>query len=210
MDARYVVIVVLAGISALGVIRLVARHGRLAEQSALAYEYLSKFNTFANSYTSSFYAQLYFWLVSKSDKIQSQMGFCGIADYRPPFANYIMRNYQILVNTLPQMRTRKAMADNVAMCEDALIRYIGLIDDSLAYSASRLKNPLVWLQEGARLILAIPIITLQWVGLISPTKVDAVTLNPLFRVFSGIVLLLGLVASLLTIILGWEKLIELL
>lgn len=192
----------------IGLVRLIAGHKDIIGRHNFAHEYLSKFNQFAESYQKSFDVDLYVWLMSKVDKIQTQTAFCGLVDYRPPFANYYLKNYQIILNTIPKMHTRDANVHDISMCQDALIRYTGILSDRVCLSISRIKNPFTWLQEGVSFLLIIPMLVLQWTGLLNPSRVDAVILSPVFRIFSGIVMLLGLIASILTIILGWHDFIR--
>ena len=209
MNERYLIIGALFAVLAIGFIRLLVKRNRLITEGDFAQKYLSKFQKFATSYRDKFDGQLYYWLTHRAVKMQSQMGVFGQVDYKPPAANYYIRNYQFIVNTLPLMRSGMTYLPEVAMCEDALIRYIGLVDDRLASSSKRLKNPFIWLQEGVQLILALPVLVLHWSGLISITAIDSLTENLFFKVLSGLIILTGLVASVFTIALGWEEFLSL-
>ncbi len=209
MGDRYLIIIILLVVLVIGFIRLLMKHRSLVNEANFAQEYLTKFRKFANSYLNSFDGQLYDWLNHRLIKINSQIGILGEVDYRPPFANYIVKNYQLIPNTLGEMRSRMAHPSLVAKCDDILVRYIGLADDWLTTSSKRLKNPFVWLREGVQSILALPILVLNWLGVISITTVNSLNENLFFKVLSGLVALVGLLAGIVTIALGWERFLDL-
>jgi hypothetical protein len=53
--------------------------------------------------------------------MQRRLGRTGLADFRPPFESYMLRNYALLVNTLPRIRSGQATINEIAGCEEAIM-----------------------------------------------------------------------------------------
>ena len=185
-------------------------HRKLIKKSNFASEYLRRFQLFKNSYDTDFDGETYYWLTNRVSKIQSYLGIFGvIMEYQPPFSNYIHRNYQIIINTLPEMRNRTGDSSMINACEDALIRYIGYLDDAIENSINQLMNPFKWLRKGVQSIISLPFFILYWLGLISSSYVEKIINNPIFKLISGFITLIGFISSIVTIILGWEAIVNL-
>ncbi|OGU10272.1 MAG: hypothetical protein A2075_21740 [Geobacteraceae bacterium GWC2_58_44] len=146
--------------------------------------------------------------------MQRQLGRTGIlAAFRPPFADFQYTNYQILLNMLPELR--KAFVDSYALgrlaseygatVQETMLRHLGEIDECETNLGKEVRNPFVWLREGARTILAIPLYLLQWFGIISESITDKVTGNFIFRMLSSVAVIVGFIGSVITIVLGWEQ-----
>lgn len=160
----------------------------------------------------------YTWLIEKSTQMQFELGSQGIIDYKPPAAMYYITNYPVIVNLLPELRRalneRHLFDDSLPrdysiMIQEVLIRHIGVLKDNHEESNHWITNPFVWLREGVKSILLFPFNLLQWVGLASPSFTATLSSNPLMRTFSGLVVLVGLIASIVTITIGWSEFISL-
>jgi len=187
-------------------------HGmfRLVESRDFAVEYLQKFQKFASTYEDGFDGELFYWLTHRGPKIQAELGVFGVADYRPPAANYMFKNYQLIVNMLPEIRSGVVNSYQIAACEDALVRYIGWLDDRIEESLARLRNPVIWFRNGFRWILALPVMILQWFGLIAEASATRFTSGPLFNFFAGMMGLLSSSLAVLAYVLGADELTRLL
>jgi len=156
------------------------------------------------------------WLTSKSSKIQNQMGTFGIVGYKPPGANYIHNNYQLIVNGLSELRqnySERYIMDRLAnemaaTLQEALIRYIGHLEDKVEASKSNLFNPIIAFREGVRLILAIPFKLLGWFGIVSMSIIYSFTTSTIFKIFSGIAAIVALLGTVMSLVLGWSDFVK--
>ena len=154
----------------------------------------------------------YSWLVSKSSKMQKYIGFFGIMQYKPAYQNYIINNYQLIINGLSELRQYYEapysiqLANQMAQTlQEALIRYIGTLEDSKEIYLAQLKNPIVWFREGIQIMIGLPFQVLVWFGIVSSVSMSKFTANIIFKSLSGIIALLTFLGTVITIVLGWEQ-----
>lgn len=93
-------------------------------------------------------AQLYHWLVSNMDKTQRLLGVYGLGLYTAPFGRFQIDNYQYILNTINQMRTGDAHTNDLSMCENMMVRYLGDMGRLIEEEEKDIKNPITWLQQG--------------------------------------------------------------
>jgi hypothetical protein len=201
-------LLVLMGI---GWVRLLLDYRKLKQRRAFVDEYFDKFNQFANTYYMErrINQELYSWLTYKVTRIQSELGDYGVlAAYRPAFANYMLQDYPIIINTLPGMVRGTAYQSDVGTCIESLMRYMGAMDEGLDDFARQLRNPFIWLREGVRFITLLPILILHWSGLVGPSFVRRISNSALIKIISGSIVIVGLISSIVTIVLGWEQFIN--
>lgn len=208
------VIILLFLVALIGLIRIIKQIRTLNQKIYFAGDFFEKLKEYVESQGENIEA--YNWLIHRSPKMQTNLGGIGIArSYKPPYANYMIRNYQIITNTLPELRrtledtlfTRQAYY-HFTFLQETILRYIGMIDDLLEIQRSYLKNPIVWLREGVQLILLVPLALLEWIGLIPSATVSKFSGNFIFKIVAGIVTIIGLLSSTITIILGWEQFVH--
>lgn len=89
--------------------------------------------------------------------------------------------------------------------QDTLVRYIGTLDDVREGIVSALKNPLVWLGEGVRVVIALPFSVLAWLGMMSQRRADLITAGGIFKLASGLVGTIGFLSGVMGIVLGWDQ-----
>lgn len=200
MDKQIISILVIFIIFIIGFVRTLQSHIKLVKDVKFVGEYLDKFNEFVETYNSNFDGNLYYWLTKKSPKIQTTLGLFGVSNYQPAFANHIVNNRQTIVNTLPLMRNGTAHKGDINMCQEALIRYIGFMEEAFEYSKNDLKNPLKWFQLGAQYIVSLPIRILYWFNLINKRSLNKIMDNYLFKLVSFVAIILGIIGSLITIL----------
>ncbi len=197
-----------------GFIRLFREVIHLAEKTTFANEFRDKFIVYMKSQGKDY--QTYAWLIQKSPKIQSEMGGFGyLASFRPPYANYMINNYPIIVNILPEIRKEveedsylrnvRALNEYGALIQESLLRYLGSLSDMHNAAKKRLKNPAIWLTEGVSWVLLFPISVLNWVGIIGETLVKKIASNPLFKIIAGLLTILSALSTLMTVVVGWES-----
>lgn len=153
------------------------------------------------------------WMIHRSNRMQHQMGQDGVFSvYRPPFANYGIRNYQIIHNMLPTLRQEfdddilvSQAAQTANTLQEALLRHLGSIDDVREVCIAELKNPFIWFREGIRALLSVPITLLVWFGVLSERTQTRITANPIFSILSAITAVVGFLSAIVSLILGWDE-----
>lgn len=91
----------------------------------------------------------------------------------------------------------------LTLLEEAIIRHIGSADDIIKEELTReLKNPFIWLREGVRAIIAIPVSLLAWFGVITDSVADRIKTSILFKIFAGSIATIGFISAIVTIALG--------
>ena len=214
---RIIAVTIVIILLIVGLVRLFRRVKHVGEKIKSANEFYNKFSLYLKSQGED--SEIYAWLIQKSPKIQSEMGAYGYLDsFRPPYANYVIRNYQIIVNIIPEIRRElqddsylrnvQALNEYGALVQESLLRHLGVLSDKQEIEKQRLKNPIIWLSEGVSWVLLFPISVLSWVGLIGETIVRKITLNPLFKMIAGILTILGGFSTLMTIVVGWDSFIN--
>lgn len=201
----------------IGFVQVYNRHSRVVKKIDFASEYRNKFVDFSNKYfktydrysrTGDFDGEQYVWLTMNVSKIQNYVGSFGEMTYKPAFQNYMINNYQIIINTIPKFREGQVESFDVGAVDDCLLRYIGHLEEYSKDTQKNLRNPIVWFREGFREIMSIPIFILSWFGIISNRTVNSIKNSLLYKVISGLIALVTLVSGVVTIIVGYDQTIE--
>ncbi|HDP75996.1 MAG TPA: hypothetical protein ENN49_09030 [Bacteroidales bacterium] len=189
-------------------------HSRVIKRIEFAVEYRNKFIEFANKYfknydrwsrTGDFDGELYVWLTMNVSKIQNYVGSFGEMTYKPAFQNYVINNYQIIINTIPKFREGQVENFDVGLVDDCLLRYIGHLEEYSKNTNKNLRNPIVWFREGFKEVMSIPIFILSWFGIISNRTVNSIKNSLIYKVISGLIALVTLVSGIVTIIVGYDQ-----
>jgi len=155
MHEKQMIITIIVGLLLTGLIKIIAMIVGLNNRQNFTSEYCHKFRELLQD--RSFNGEAYGWLTLNVGRIQDELGSNGVMYcYQPPFANYMYKEYQLIVNTLPNIRSRIASEQEIFSCEDALVRHIGIIEIHLNKYRKYLFNPIIWLREGIRFIIAFP------------------------------------------------------
>ena len=155
----------------------------------------------------------YDWLIIDSPKMQLILGEIGIAaKYKPPAANYVVSNYPVIVNTLPDLRqaieNRYSWAyEDYMTIRETILRYKGTLENREKHLSRSLKNPLIWFFTGISQILSIPFQILSWAGLLSSNSITSIKKSFIYKIFSGLIGLIELIGSIISIFNGWDKVI---
>jgi hypothetical protein len=212
-----ITILIILGILTIVVIGFVLvynRHSRVIKRIEFAGEYRNKFIEFANKYfknydrwsrTGDFDGELYVWLTMNVSKIQNYVGSFGEMTYKPAFQNYMINNYQIIINTIPKFREGQVENFDVGAVDDCLLRYIGHLEEYSKDTNKNLRNPIVWFREGFKEVMSIPIFILSWFGIISNRTVNSIKNSLIYKVISGLIALVTLVSGIVTIIVGYDQ-----
>jgi hypothetical protein len=154
-------------------------------------------------------AQLYHWLVSNMDKTQRLLGIYGRGLYTAPFHRFQIPSYEYILNTVNQMRTGDADTQDLSMCDNMMVRYLGDMGRLIEEEQKDIKNPIAWLQQGIQFYIGFPIRLLNWFGIISETSFDNIVSSKLFKALAGLGGLVAFISSLVTILQGWPAVKEL-
>ena len=201
----------------IGFIKLYRIHSRTLKKHDFACEYRNKFIEFANKYFEQYDRwsksgnldnELYVWLTKNVSKIQSNVGSSGLVSYKPAFQDYIINNYQLIINTIPKFRDGQVENFDVTSVDDCLLRYIGYIEERDKVTLKNLKNPIIWFRIGFQEIISIPFFILNWFGIFSKRTVNGIMESTFYKILTGIIALVTLLSGIVTIIQGKEKTIE--
>lgn len=199
------IIAILICLLILGFIRIINRILYLQKRIDFTSQYLKRYSEFISK--DNFDEEEYYWLTYNVNKIQAELGVGGIIDYRPPFANYIINNYQLIINTLPEIRSGIAHEAMINACSEVMIRHLGLLDKNITELRNQLYNPFIYLREGINLIITLPIRIAYWSGLVEYSSFEKVSTGIIVKIFSFLIMILGVIASVITIFIGWEPFI---
>lgn len=201
----------------IGFVQVYNRHSRVVKKIEFAGEYRNKFYDFATKYFENYDrwsrsgnldGELYVWLTMNVSKIQNYVDSFGVMSYKPAFQNYMINNYQIIINTIPKFREGQVENFDVGAVDDCLLRYIGYLEEYSKDTLKNLRNPIVWFREGFREILSVPIFILSWFGIISNRTVKSIKDSLIYKVISGFIALVTLVSGLVTIVVGYDQTLE--
>src|SRR4051812_7601059 len=126
MAERLLVALALLLVGGFGNVLLRRRRGTLIERRDRAVEFHNRLGAFVEGHGRD--AGSYDWLIQRSVGIQHQMGPHGyMAHFSPPFANYLVPNWAIVLNALPEIR--RGLHDDILMRQG--FEYAQLLKDAL-------------------------------------------------------------------------------
>jgi len=168
-------------------------------------EYRNRFVELVNEYhvNRSLDNQLYTYLMEKSNKTELLLGQTGRVHYMPPFTNYTIPDYPIVLNTIPKFKTGALLDFDISSSDDVLLRKIGILKEGQE-SLNNDDNLKTWFQIGSKAILSLPLSLLNFFGIISTNTLKSFTASSIFKVINGFVWLLALLGTLITITTGWD------
>lgn len=212
MEFKWIILILIILIPIIGFFYIRVQLDTLNKNLQFSEEFLGKFDKFIQSKGMDDFS--YEWLLRNSGRMQKKLGLIGIAvQYKPPFANYYYTNYQIIINTLPLLRQSIDASSSLAYdyymsIWETLQRFIGEINEEKEIIIKKIKNPLILFFTGVSYILSFPIRVLQWVGIISSSVVTDVEKTSIFKFLALLISLIGLIASILEIIDGWDRITQ--
>ena len=213
--SRIIIILIVIGIMSIGLLRILFWRRKMLERHNNVADYLEKFNLFIEKDDKDL--KVYSSLLHDSDKIQNILGSFGICDLRPPFANYLINNYQIILNAIPEIKkeiedpyrnTSNSLKHYIDLVSQSLIRFGGSSSEAIKEYNSDLKNPIKWFLEGVKFIISLPVEILLQIGLINEHSASKVRGSYIIKIISAILALVGFVSAILGIIVGWENFLE--
>jgi len=157
----------------------------------------------------------YSWLLRNSYELQANMGEFGImAQFHAAYSRQIVQNWPIVINSLPAMRQAlerdfgsgtEEFVEYGALMQEAILRYVGVLESQDRGARSQLKNPVVWFRYGIQWLLFLPLTVLRWLGINSIPELGTLGINPFFKFLSTIASVVAFIASWVTIIAGWDR-----
>lgn len=215
----WIPLTIIALVIFIGFMKSYTNYNNKSNQNEFAIEFLNNYREFCDElFKNNFNEEKYQWLKLNSSKMQSSMGRYGTAaSYKPSGANYFFQNYQIIVNSLPEIRNQyrrmidgfglsfewRMLEETVRMIEEALLTYIGARSNTVEDAKKELRNPLIWLREGVRFIVTSPISLFYWSGLMQYSTYNTISNNFFVKLISFLIGLIGLISSIVTIVTGY-------
>ena len=180
-------------------------------------DYRNKFITYVNSIVSNhtFDQKLYYELTSDVNKMQYELGADGVyAHLTDNLKGYSVKNYQLLINFLPETRNILNDIDNIIMqnrymqsiqsCDDMFIRHIGTLNQLDEQIRKNLYNPFSNFAQGIRFFVSLPWLILNWFGFISIETKRKITGNFIIKLLNFLVTIVGFASNIIAIFVGWE------
>lgn len=210
--SRFQIILILIVIALIGWLQLIYKFQRVNRKEKYAVEYLNKFKKYVESQGKD--NDTYGWMIYESVKMQRQLGILGIMlNYKPPGANYMHRNYQVLMNMLPELhRTFNSdllvfsslVSDYVQILQEMLVRHLGVLNEERNDIKSEMRNPFKAFRSGIQFILLSPAYIVNWFGLATDSFLWRLSRNTLFKLLSGFVAIVGFISAVVGLVVGWQ------
>lgn len=195
-------------LSWLGFFRIRFRRNELRDRLEFAREFLAKFQSLVSG--GEFNGAAYAWLLRNTARLQGYVDRRVSFSYKPPFANYIIPHYQVVANTIPQIRTGQAHPNDLATVEDCIFMLIGHLEAGLDALEQGLGHPWHWLSVGTTSVLEAPVQALGALGVIRQGAVEKAAGSRIYRLVALIGLIVSILAGLVQVLSGWETVLSLL
>lgn len=216
MDKLIPVLIVI-GIIILGFIMKLIELSDIFKRINFTDNYRNKFINLINEIISNnnFNQQLYYELTSDVNSMQYELGSDGIYAYvADNLKGFSTRNYQLLINFLPEVRNILNEQDNMVMmnryhqsinnCDDMFIRHLGTLRGFEQNIRKNMFNPFSCFSDGIKFIVSLPILLLNWFGFISNENTRKAKHSWIVKLLNFIFTLIGFISAVMTIVIGWE------
>ncbi|QGG57901.1 hypothetical protein [Paenibacillus sp. B01] len=216
---NWMLFVVILIIFIIGLARSIYDYLQALRKNNYSVEFINIFREFATILIQQehFESEKYQWLMMNASKMQNMMGSYGIASYKPPFANYMFKNYQLIVNGIREIKDtfqraassyglsfeKRWVIESINIVDDALITFVGAMGNYKDEVNKQLKNPLIWLREGVRFVVTSPISLFYWSGLMKYRTYNIISNNFFVKFLSFLIGIVGVVSSIVTIVTGY-------
>lgn len=220
MHYRIIPIVIVIVIIIMGHILKRKRIAKLRQRRDFTITYQNNFIDMVNTIndTGVVNQELYNKCIHDVNKIQIELGQDGvISEFVDRVHEIKGRNYQLLVNIMPEIRMMVSLWGNsiaaargnqlIGLCDDALRKHVGNIDNLIDEIYDKLFNPFSCFDECIRWLVGLPVDVLYWCGLLGDSA-TTIKKNRFFKFISDLIVFIGLVGSIVTIILGWDEMTQ--
>lgn len=197
----WLILAAVLGCCSLGVISITRRRTRHGDRLAFAAEFLERYLRLVADPARGDVD--YVWLMQRAVRMQSDLGDWGVISYKPPFGAYI-HNYPVVLNTLPQIGDRHIEPVMQRRVADQILMYSGTEQDRLAECQANLRNPIVWLRDGVRVILLVPAFVLWSLGLLSRTTLERLSQSTLLRFIAALIAMVSFIGTVIGLMVDWD------
>lgn len=216
--SKLIGVIILIFISGIGFLRIICKMKGQIEYSDFAVKYLNEFREFSRELMNKFFDdEKYQWLKLNSVKMQTIIGDYVEVTYKPPAANFVYKNYQVIVNGITEIKNmyirmingfslsleKEMLLESIELVDDVLLTYISYLQKQEEELTKELKNPFVWFREGVRFIVTFPIFLVHWSGLIRYNTYSRISNNIIIKVIAFMVGIITLFSSIVTIVTGY-------
>lgn len=209
---------IIIGIIILGFITKIIDLSNITKRTEFTNNYHNKFIKLVNGIISEKYfdQQLYYDLTLHVKSMQYELGSDGILAYvNDPLQGFSTKNYQMLINFLPELRDAINEHDNVIImnrinqsaqcCNDMFIRHLGVLEETDKSIRKNLFNPFSSFSEGIKLIILLPILLLHWFGFISYKTTRSAKHNWATKFLNILITVVGFIGGIISIFMGWSE-----
>lgn len=205
-------ILFIIAIAAIGVINIIYRIVKMNKELETVFNYQNKLVDFLNSYSKGtiLYDNLDY-LNKNSWEVQDIIDTVGMnVSMIDPILGVQYNKYQIIINGVDEItrNLKSSFGINLdeipMMMHNCLGKYIGYGERNIKELISYLKNPLVWIREGTRIIVGFPIYFLYWTGLIKYSSYSRIKSNILVKFLGFIIGTVGFVSAIMSIVTGYQ------
>ena len=214
MDSRLTAFLILFAIALIGYLATLRRVRKVTAARVFAEVFLTDLDTYGKSQGAD--EEIYISLTRRSNKMQNALGSQGVmAQYRPPNASHMISNVPVVVNFLPQLHTyfsdewlrgRPIAYETYSAIRDAILRYVGTVEERLDLLYQEMRNPFSQLRLGIEILVMVPLDLLSSFGILSSSRNVQIHESTWTKLFTGVVSIITLASGVVTIIVGWPAL----
>lgn len=161
--------------------------------------------------------QAYMKLIAQSPKSQSLLAGWGTISFKPPYANYIVHDWNIVLNGIPTIRqysndsilSGRTVGEYIRLVDDALLRAIGSYSDDIETTRGAIFNPITLLRDGLSFTITLPIFILSEFGLISNRAYKWIISSVFVKATTLAVAVIGFISAIIGIATGWTQFYDL-
>lgn len=208
---------ILLGVIIVGFISKFLELGDIRKRYEFTHEYRNKFINFINELFTNrnFNQSVYHYLTAKVKEMQYELGADGVYAYvQDNLKGYATKNYELLVNFLPETRNVIRNQGNIILmerwnqeaqdCDDMFLRHLGSLKLAEEKTKKNIINPFSDFAEGVKLIVSLPVLLLKWFGFISEERSKKIKKNIILKIINFIVTTVGFVSEIMAIVMGWD------
>lgn len=152
------------------------------------------------------------WLAINAMKMQDYMRGMGIMSYKPPFANYYINNYLVIINGIDEIRNERTMGmgynEHAHMLVDAVMKYYGSLGYNRERIVTNMRNPLKLITGSINSILMLPFALLREVGLFSSRLYEIISNSIVVRIVTAIATLISVISAVVSLVIGWDEFLK--
>ncbi len=212
----YGVLAVLGVVLIVGILRIIFRYLTARKQARTTRAFRERFHAFANS--SGEDTAAYERLSFLAERMANTMGRHALVDAKPPFTGHSSKNFITVLQFIPELRMHFSdlrgggygLGNDGASwiyhtVDDALIRFLGALDEGAKSAARKLVNPIAWFKEGVERILALPFYILSGFGLIEADDAVRGEQHAFFRGVAGLTAIVAVITIASVLIFGEQR-----